>query len=160
MTNEILGHESIDDISYKPESKKEKIHDKIARENFEKWNEALKSKDPDKVAELYSDEATFLATVSGKFRKEKADAKEYFVHFLENNPEGEIKEEEVTDLGADSYMHTGMYDFRVGPEEDRKTVEARFTFIWRKNKGGKWEILHHHSSKVPVEESTSQESGS
>jgi len=74
----------------KPESP-----ENIVRDNFFAWNDALKTGDHDKVAEFYSAGATFLPTVSGEFKKGSKGAAEYFTHFLEKNPTGEIIEEEI-----------------------------------------------------------------
>lgn len=122
----------------------------IAEQNFTLWNNALGTKKPKKMAEFYADNATFLPTVSGEFKKGKLGAEEYFHHFLEKDPRGKIVEEEIQPLGENYYLHSGMYNFEINsPEGGRQIIEARFTFVWQKNKDGKWEILHHHSSMKP-----------
>jgi uncharacterized protein (TIGR02246 family) len=123
---------------------------KIARENFMHWSNALKTGDPKKVAELYYNDATFLPTVSDKFKRGQTGAEEYFKHFLEKNPFGEIMEDEVQLLGPDSYLHSGFYNFEVDDGKGgREIVKARFSFVWKKNQKGEWKILHHHSSVKP-----------
>lgn len=121
----------------------------IVSTNFYKWTEALLTRDPKKVAELYADDATFLPTVSPDFKKGAAEAEEYFEHFLAKNPEGKVVNEEVQAVGPGCYIHSGMYDFELGPDGERQTVAARFTFVWRKESGGEWKIIHHHSSVKP-----------
>lgn len=130
------------------EENKETMTD-VARINFGKWKESLQTKDPEHVADLYSKDVTFLPTVSPEFKIGKNGAEEYFTHFLEKDPSGEIIEEEVQQLGIDQYIHSGMYNFEVGPKDNRQIVEARFTMVWAKNDAGEWEILHHHSSVKP-----------
>jgi hypothetical protein len=61
----------------------------------------------------------------------------------------EIIQEEVQTLGTDCYLHSGMYNFEVGLDDDRQVVEARFSFVWKKNDQGEWKIVHHHSSVKP-----------
>ena len=61
----------------------------------------------------------------------------------------EIIQEEVQTLGTDCYLHSGMYNFEVGPGDDRQVVEARFSFVWKKDDQGEWKIVHHHSSVKP-----------
>lgn len=123
----------------------------IAKENFNRWNNALKSSNPKKVAELYMEECLFLPTRSGEFVKDNEGAKEYFEGFLKNNPEGTITDERSQFLGPDSLLHTGMYTFSLqNGEGERKDVAARFTFVWQRDSDGKWKILHHHSSVLPV----------
>ena len=121
----------------------------LARNNFALWNEALRSREAAEVAALYDSAATFLPTMSNEFKKGPDGAEEYFKHFLEKNPEGEIVEDEYQPLGDDSYLHSGLYNFSVGPEDDRQTVEARFSFVWQKDEAGEWKIIHHHSSLLP-----------
>lgn len=121
----------------------------IAHNNFDLWAKALLTKDPKKVAELYSQDSTFHPTVSGKFKKGSFGAEEYFEHFLAKNPEGKITEEKVHSLGSDSYLHSGLYDFEVDNSEGRENVNARFSFVWRKDPSGQWKIIHHHSSVKP-----------
>jgi len=43
-----------------------------------------------------------------------------------------------------------MYNFEVDSADGRQIVEARFTFIWKKNEPGEWKIIHHHSSVKPI----------
>lgn len=122
---------------------------KIAHQNFAMWNDALLSRDAKNVAELYTSDCTFLPTVNGEFRKGQAKAEAYFHHFLEKNPCGSIVDDEVQELGRDAYLHSGHYNFELGPDNDRSVVEGRFTFIWVKDTKGNWKIAHHHSSVRP-----------
>jgi len=129
----------------------EKMEKEIVNENFSSWNKALLTKDPEKVAAIYDEDATFLPTLSSDFKKGQEGVKAYFEHFLEKNPVSKIVEDEVQFLGTDCYLHSGFYVFELGPETDRQLVEARFSFVWKKNKAGEWKIIHHHSSIKPRE---------
>lgn len=132
--------------------KKEKMEQetkKAAQENFKLWAELLKTKDPKKFAGLYSEDATFLPTVSPDFKKGLAEAEEYFEHFLQKNPEGKIIEEEIQPLTENMYLHSGMYDFEIDKNSERIVVNARFSFVWKKESDGQWRIIHHHSSVRP-----------
>ncbi|MFA5188123.1 MAG: SgcJ/EcaC family oxidoreductase [Patescibacteria group bacterium] len=137
--------EKFKDISQSPEDQEKKL----AQENFNNWNEALLTGDPKKVAALYYEDTTFLPTLSEEFKIGQKGTEEYFKHFLEKNPSGEIIKDEVQTISPDNYIHSGMYNFEVGPEGKRETVEARFTFVWQKDKSGEWKIIHHHSSVKP-----------
>jgi uncharacterized protein (TIGR02246 family) len=125
---------------------------KIASANFESWNDTLQTKDPEKVAALYSDDATFLPTVSGKFMKGKDGAAEYFEHFLKKDPSGRVIEEKIITLEPGCYLHSGKYNFQVGPADNRQVVEAEFSFVWMKDSNDDWKIIHHHSSMAPEKE--------
>lgn len=121
----------------------------LAHKNFNLWNAALQSKKSDAVAALYAEDNTFIPTMSGTFRKGQEEAEGYFEHFLQKNPEGQIVEDECQAGGPDLYVHSGHYNFVVGPEDKRETVEARFTYVWRRESDGSWKIMHHHSSVKP-----------
>lgn len=122
----------------------------IAEQNFSAWSRALAAGNPGNVAELYAAGATFLPTVSEELKEGQDGAEAYFRHFLEKRPAGEVVDERVQPISPDSYVHSGMYNFAVGPEHDRKVVEARFTFVWQKDGDDeKWRIVHHHSSVKP-----------
>ena len=134
-------------MSKKSESgPQEGINPKTVHQNFSLWEKTLHTKDPKAMARLYAENATFLPTVSGEFKKGQTGVEEYFEHFLEKNPTGEIIEEETQTLGPDCYLHSGLYNFEVGPNRNRQIVEARFTFLWKQNSRGEWKIIHHHSS--------------
>ncbi|MFZ2975571.1 MAG: SgcJ/EcaC family oxidoreductase [Candidatus Moraniibacteriota bacterium] len=128
------------------EGEKEKMIIEKAHEIFANWNESLQTKDPQKVAALYSKDCTFLPTVSPEFKRGQDGAEEYFHHFLEKDPNGTIVEDAVQVIPAGSILHSGRYDFEVGPENERQIVEARFSFVYKPD----GEIMHHHSSKKPV----------
>ena len=119
------------------------------QENFKRWNDALQSKDYEKVASLYSStDLSFLPTVSDEFIRDTTATKQYFVEFLKKHPVGTLTSDKVQSFGKDSYLHTGMYTFMVGPAENRTPVNARFSYMWRKISGA-WKIVHHHSSALP-----------
>jgi len=123
--------------------------DKISAENFYKWNESLKTGNANLVANLYTKDATFLPTMSPDFKVGIDGAREYFTHFLQKKPIGKVIYDKVQVLGPNSYLHSGMYNFEVGPDNNRQILEARFTFIWVQNNQGEWKIAHHHSSVKP-----------
>lgn len=138
----------MEQIFPKKEEKKREI-EKIAQENFKLWAELLKAKKLKQIAQLYSEDATFLPTVSPDFKKGSAEAEEYFEHFLQKNPEGKIIEEEIQLLTENAYLHSGMYDFEIDGNGGKTVVNARFSFVWEKNSNGQWKIIHHHSSVKP-----------
>ncbi len=122
----------------------------IAKEIFTKWNETLQTKDKQKVAEMYSEDATFLPTLNGELKVGISGAIGYFEHFLQKNPFGTIVES-VTQESADgdTIIYSGLYDFEIGPEDNREVANARFTYVFQKNENDEWKIIHHHSSLRP-----------
>ncbi len=94
------------------------INLELARQNFKKWNDSLQTKDPKAVAALYSEDNTFLPTLNGEFKQGQEAAEGYFEHFLQKDPSGEIVQDACQALGPDSYIHSGLYNFMVGPADD------------------------------------------
>ncbi|OGF20287.1 hypothetical protein A2Y83_01890 [Candidatus Falkowbacteria bacterium RBG_13_39_14] len=129
----------------------QKKMEEIARENFNKWIETLKGKDPKKIAKLYHQrKKSFLATFSDSLAIEREAIEEYFLKFCEKNPEGKLVKDYVEVLSSCLILHSGLYDFLVDIDGDgnKDVIEARFTFIWI-FENGEWKIIHHHSSEKP-----------
>jgi len=118
----------------------------IAQQNTSLWLETLLTKDPQKMANLYSENATFLPTLSADFKIGRQGVVEYFTHFLAKNPTGKIIKEGVQKIDENNYIHSGFYDFIINSQ----IISARFTFVWQKINDS-WLILHHHSSLMPQE---------
>ncbi|MEU6352392.1 SgcJ/EcaC family oxidoreductase [Streptomyces sp. NPDC047072] len=117
---------------------------------FDRWNAALKTGDPETVADLYAKDAVLLPTVSNKVRTDHAGIVDYFEHFLANKPVGKKVQTIVNVLDKNSAIDTGVYEFTLtDPKTGAKsTVEARYTYEYEK-RGGEWLIVNHHSSKMP-----------
>ena len=114
---------------------------------FDRWNDALQTRDPDAVTGLYSDDATLLPTLSNKVRRNHAEIRDYFEGFLRKKPRGIVNESNVRDFG-DVAIRSGIYTFELTTDGKTSTVPCRFTFVYR-NEGGQWKILEHHSSAMP-----------
>ena len=119
--------------------------------NFKAWNDALQTKDAKTVANLYSTgDLSFLPTVSPVHINHIDGTEDYFKAFCAKNPFGTITDESVQVFeNGDAYLHSGLYTFELGEASERSAVEARFSYMWRKQ-GGKWKITHHHSSVRPT----------
>ena len=117
---------------------------------FDGWNAALKTGDPEKVADRYASDAVLLPTVSNKIRDTHAEIVDYFEHFLENKPVGKKIETIVNVLDENSAIDTGLYELTLTDPDTgaKRTVEARYTYEYEK-RGGKWLIVNHHSSVMP-----------
>jgi len=124
---------------------------KVARDNFQKWNDALQTKNNKLVASLYSKtDLSFLPTVSPQHIKAISNTEEYFKDFVQKNPFGTITDDKVQVFdGGKAYLHSGMYTFELGDAGSRTPVQARFSYVWRKE-DGEWKIAHHHSSVTPA----------
>ena len=116
---------------------------------FHLWNDALATLDSDKVASRYGTNALLLPTVSDTPRNDYASIKDYFDHFLQIKPQGEILESfvQIGDCGNWA-QDNGIYEFTMGATGAK--VKGRYTFVYKKE-GDEWKIAHHHSSQMPEE---------
>jgi uncharacterized protein (TIGR02246 family) len=115
---------------------------------FSKWNLALASLDPKRVAGLYWPDAVLLPTVSNIPRTNSAAIEDYFVHFLQKFPRGVILSRTIYHA-CNLALDMGLYDFSVlDAAGNISIVHARYSFAYTYRDGG-WRIQHHHSSAMP-----------
>jgi len=112
---------------------------------FGKWNDALATGNPRKVADRYSRKGVLLPTVSDIPRTEYYQLVDYFEGFLALEPQGEIVESHVT-IGADFCQDAGIYEFTMGATGDKVKARYSFVYVYEENE---WKIAHHHSSVMP-----------
>ena len=115
---------------------------------FEEWNNALLSRDASQVTALYSPDAVLLPTVSNKVRHNHGEIRDYFEHFIQKNPSGNLIEHNIR-VFDNMAINSGVYHFSLDTKYDeRSIVKARYTFVYKKF-DGKWLIIEHHSSAFP-----------
>ena len=112
---------------------------------FDRWNDSLKTGDPNKVVANYAERSILLPTVSNKPRLTPAEKQDYFVHFLENGPSGKIDMRTI-ELGCNTAVDAGLYTFTFA--KTGQQVHGRYTYTYRWD-GSKWLITSHHSSAMP-----------
>jgi uncharacterized protein (TIGR02246 family) len=117
---------------------------------FARWNKALQTKRPETVVAEYAPDATLLPTVQNGPLAGRQSIKEYFTYFLKQSPEATI-ETSIIHTGCNIAYDIGLYSFMVDGDQpgSRKQVKARYTYIYAPVHG-KWLIVHHHSSALPV----------
>lgn len=114
---------------------------------FDRWNDALQTLDPDKVVELYAQDAVLLPTLSNAVRHNHEEIRDYFVHFLQKRPRGTINESNIRQF-ADTAIHSGIYTFELTADDQTSEARCRFTYVYS-NVSGEWKIVEHHSSLMP-----------
>jgi len=115
---------------------------------FDIWNKALQTGDPNDVVACYAEDAILLPTVSAKVRHNHDEIRDYFVHFLSKRPHGTITEHNIRIYG-DIAINSGLYTFSLTQDGVQADVAARFIFVYRKQADG-WLIIEHHSSILPA----------
>jgi uncharacterized protein (TIGR02246 family) len=138
----IIDHHS----SAMPESEEKKLAEITAL--FDKWNAALQTGDPAKVAACYAPAGVLLPTVSNQVRTTPAEIQDYFVAFLKLKPFGKIDDANVRVLGPDTAINSGVYTFDLVVDGAPTQVQARYSFTYKKV-DGEWLIIDHHSSGMP-----------
>lgn len=115
---------------------------------FERFNTALASNNPDTVAALFAPDATLLATVSNAERTTPDRIRAYFVDFLKANPVGRIETSTVM-IDCNTAKRSGNWVFNMtNANGERVDIPARYSFTYRWD-GSDWKIQHLHSSVRP-----------
>ncbi|QOZ80567.1 DUF4440 domain-containing protein [Bradyrhizobium sp. CCBAU 53351] len=120
---------------------------------FSAFNAAWATKDPDKVARLFTRDAVLLPTVSNKTRTSPESVRDYFVSFLKKNPSARI---DTSTIKLDCKTASRVGEWTVTLKDDSgasQDVKARYSFIYRFDRGS-WKIDHLHSSMMPEKNET------
>jgi len=116
---------------------------------FDKFNAAWATKDPDKVAKLFTKSAVLLPTVSNQARTTPDGVRDYFVSFLKGSPQARIDSSTIKlDCNSASRLGTWTVTLTDAATGQKRDVKARYSFIYRYEDGG-WKIDHLHSSMMP-----------
>jgi uncharacterized protein (TIGR02246 family) len=117
---------------------------------FDRWNQALLTKRTAAVVADYAPDATLLPTVQNGPLVGPQMIGKYFDYFLKQSPAATI-DTRIIHTGCSIAYDIGLYTFMVDGDQpgSRKQVKARYTFIYAPVHG-KWLIVHHHSSALPV----------
>jgi uncharacterized protein (TIGR02246 family) len=112
---------------------------------FDRWNQSLQTGDPHKVVANYAERSILLPTVSNKPRLTPAEREDYFHHFLEDRPSGEI-DLRFVEIGCNTAVDAGLYTFTFAKTGAVVSGRYSYTYHWD---GSKWLITSHHSSAMP-----------
>ncbi|WP_411384191.1 SgcJ/EcaC family oxidoreductase [Pseudomonas sp. L7] len=124
----------------------QQLDEKQALALFERWNDSLRSGDPQQVAKLYENDAVLLPTVSKAPRLTTVERLDYFKHFLADQPSGKLDTHHLSQTCNKATL-AGLYTFDFA--KTGQQVAARYTFTYRWD-GQQWLIHHHHSSLLPT----------
>ena len=131
-----------------------------ADELFRGWNVALQTGKPNFVVDRYASKSILLPTVSNQPRLTAAEKTDYFVHFQEKRPSGDISpviSPVIRKVFCDNNTLTdaGLYTFNYDPgylqPGQPLFTRARYSFTYHFD-GQQWLITSHHSSAMPETE--------
>ncbi len=113
------------------------------------WIEAFNSRDPARITALYDPEAMLSGTAAQKPITGAAIA-EYFRNAMQRPANRASLGEHQVRVYGDTAIDTGTYTFsEVRDGSVAAVLPERYTLVYR-NRGGKWLIVEHHSSRTPA----------
>jgi uncharacterized protein (TIGR02246 family) len=119
---------------------------------FTKWNDKLKTQDPDQIVPLYAEKSVLLPTLSNTPRLTPETKHDYFVEFMTKKPAGTILTRTIF-VSCETAMDTGTYEFTLTDKKtgEKSKVPARYTYTYDISAEDKndWKITSHHSSAMP-----------
>jgi uncharacterized protein (TIGR02246 family) len=115
---------------------------------FARWNDALQTGKAANVVALYTSDAVLLPTLrNGPLIGHPAISKYFEEDFLPKKPVGAIDGPHNIRIGCNMAVDAGLYTFTFR-KEGEKPAAARYTYVYKYD-GGRWLIVHHHSSVRP-----------
>ncbi|MCW7752703.1 DUF4440 domain-containing protein [Desulfobotulus sp. H1] len=112
---------------------------------FQRWNESLTSGNPSIVTALYAKNSILLPTLSNQPRLSVSEKEDYFRHFMEKRPKGNIDQRHIIP-GCNMALDAGLYTFTFAATGEQ--ASGRYSFLYRWD-GTDWRIISHHSSLMP-----------
>ena len=123
-----------------------------ANELFKRWNDLLVNNGD--IVGRYADRSILLPTVSNEPRLSREEKEEYFKHFRERKPSGQISPVDRTVFfDCNTLVDAGLYTFFY-QKPNLQSEHGRDTATPINSDGTKndWFITSHHSSKMPETE--------
>ena len=115
-----------------------------------KWTQVFTDDNPDPIMALYAKDGVLWGTLSPTRRDTPAALREYFVNAFKALPGHKVTfgDQHIRVYG-NTAINTGYYTFSFMKDGKPATLPARYSFTYVKT-GGKWLIVDHHSSAVPL----------
>jgi uncharacterized protein (TIGR02246 family) len=113
------------------------------------WGTIFTDDNPDRILTLYAPAAVLWGTLSPTVRQGPAALREYFVAAFKALPGHRVSfGDQLIRVYGDTAINTGYYTFSYVKDGERKTIPARYSFVYVKSDRG-WLIVDHHSSAMP-----------
>jgi uncharacterized protein (TIGR02246 family) len=114
------------------------------------WADAFSAETPDRLLALYDREAVLWGTLSPKRRDDPEAIRDYMVNAFKALPNHKVSfGDQLIRVYGDTAINTGYYTFAYSKDGESKSLPARYSFVYKK-RDGKWMIVDHHSSAMPV----------
>ncbi len=117
--------------------------------SIEHWLSSFSDETTKNICSLYDEKASLWGTLSPIKRDSPALIKDYFEQiFKYSNRSAEIIDSSIR-LFNDTAICNGVYTFSWFNGDIEVKTTARFSFVYI-NKNGRWSIIEHHSSSMPL----------
>lgn len=115
------------------------------------WKAAVEGRNIDKIVSFYDKKAIMFPAFAIKPLTTRAQLTEYYKKVTANpDVKVEITETHPRQFGNVA-LNSGLYKLSYTQEGEEVVIPSRFSFTYIL-KDGKWVIVDHHSSKVPLEQ--------
>ena len=116
--------------------------DAIARQ-FDRWNAALASGNPDAVARLYAENAVLRVSPQSPPIIGRAAIRDYFARFLARHPQGTLTMRSIS-VSCNAASDTGTYTYRLTGKRKgtRMVLTGRYSTFYE-HRNGDWLIVRH-----------------
>ena len=116
---------------------------------MQKWSNALLTKNPEIVSQLYAKDAILKPTLDAEHKHNRAAIEGYFKSFLQKGPQCTLLADDnlrVRSLNDNLIMMSGKYEFKL-TQQNNDIVRADFLFMYGFNsKRNEYQIITHSSS--------------
>lgn len=117
------------------------------------WETAVESGSIDKIMSLYDKEAIMFSVFAVKPLETPKALRDYYKKVVANpDINVNVTESHPRQFGNVA-INSGLYTLSYTQDGETVTIPSRFSFTYLL-KDGKWMIMDHHSSKVPLAEGT------
>ncbi len=118
--------------------------------SFEQWINAINSRSVIDITNLYDKDAILLPTMLNKVCNSPELIKSYFEELVKKNDLKVVAKEAHIRVFDNIAVNSGLYifSFKKDQTSNLTVIPARFSFVYKKTPQG-WQIIDHHSSKIP-----------
>lgn len=117
------------------------------------WETAVESGSIDKIMSLYDKDAIMFSVFAVKPLETPKALRDYYKKVVANpDINVNVTESHPRQFGNVA-INSGLYTLSYTQDGETVTIPSRFSFTYLL-KDGKWMIMDHHSSKVPLAEGT------
>jgi len=118
-------------------------------ESLNHWSSSFSEDSSNGICSLYDEQASLWGTLSPQRRDSVTLIKDYFDQlFKYSNRSVKVVDSSIRVFGNVAICN-GEYSFSWFNKTIKVTTAARFSFVYI-NKKGRWFIIEHHSSYIPV----------